>query len=218
MFRRPRPGPCPLHARTLVSPTIHKFPRLAVVNHSRRLKIPKASGAEISSGPMATGRFDFDPPNTPPTPAIEGLDPGDQATSFRFTCDDYSRHESDPPVTTPQEDPPPGRLRLGTSPRSSPATFLHPHHTTSLCPPSPGSSSAMATEDSLAHGAPAAPAARNPFNFQTQVISTSPVKPVRVDKDLVQFQIAGVVSLGVLSARLCNISAETNSGGPLFRI
>jgi hypothetical protein len=37
----------------------------------------------------------------------------------------------------------------------------------------------MATEDGLANGDSGAPAGKNPFNFQTQFISTGPVKSVR---------------------------------------
>ena len=45
-----------------------------------------------------------------------------------------------------------------------------------LAPPS-----AMSGGEDHGDGAPAAPAAASPFNFQTQVISTAPVKPVSIE-------------------------------------
>jgi hypothetical protein len=64
-------------------------------------------------------------------------------------------------------------------PSLSPATLLHPHHSPSLRPPSPEATFAMAAEDGLADGGSNAPTPKNPFNFQTQFISSGPVKSVR---------------------------------------
>lgn len=86
--------------------------------------------------------------------------------SFQFTFDNYdSRDDSDSTsAATPQLEP------------NSHAAFLHPNHASSLRPPTPELSPSMASDDGQAHGGASAPALKNPFNFQTQVISTSPVK------------------------------------------
>lgn len=123
-------------------------------------------------------------PGTPPTPDSV-FENGRGESSFRFTCDDYDeerdrdqdRHRQtagSAPVLPPE----PEELRAET-PRSNPAAFLHPQHTPSLRPPSPESVFTMASEDGAANGAPSAPPAKNPFNFQTQFISTAPIKSVR---------------------------------------
>ncbi|KAK4147139.1 cation efflux family-domain-containing protein [Dichotomopilus funicola] len=68
---------------------------------------------------------------------------------------------------------------LSASPRSAPGAFLHPdHRPASLRPPSPELLFTMATDDGLANGGTGSngPAPNNPFNFQTQFISTGPVK------------------------------------------
>ncbi|KAK4137917.1 hypothetical protein BT67DRAFT_415813 [Trichocladium antarcticum] len=116
----------------------------------------------------------LEPPGTPPTPASVALDNGQGEPSFRFTCDDYDDRDADRDRARKTTKPAP--LLLPDSPRSSPAAFLHPQHTASLRPPSPEFAFAMATEDGLANGDSGVPAAKNPFNFQTQFISAGPVK------------------------------------------
>lgn len=137
-----------------------------------------------SDTPMAPRPPAIEPPPTPSTPGL----------SFQFVCDDYDDDEG--------RDRDQGRDRdhdnddehahdhdhhdhnthghlLAASPRSSPAAFLSPHHSTSLSPPSPDPAFIMATDDGLANGGADAPAPKNPFNFQTQFISAGPVKSVR---------------------------------------
>lgn len=142
-----------------------------------------------SDTPMAPRLSAIEPPATPPTPGL----------SFQFTCDDYDGHDG-------HDDDDKDRDRdrdednsdenvhdhshshgshnthghlLAASPRSSPAAFLHPHHSTSLSPPSHDPVFIMATDDGPANGGADAPAPKNPFNFQTQFISAGPVKSVR---------------------------------------
>ena len=63
---------------------------------------------------------------------------------------------------------------LSTSASSRRSAFLHPDSQSFLRPPS------MSFDDAPgADGAAPAPAAASPFNFQTQYITTSPVKSVR---------------------------------------
>jgi hypothetical protein len=113
-----------------------------------------------------------EPPGTPPTPAFVARDGGHGEPAFQFTCDDYGSGPGEWDVDKPG---------LAASPRSGPAAFLHPQHATSLRPSTPDSAFAMAaTEDGLANGGfSASPPKKNPFNFQTQFISTAPVKSVR---------------------------------------
>ncbi|KAK4238507.1 cation efflux family-domain-containing protein [Achaetomium macrosporum] len=122
---------------------------------------------------MAPSLPSIEPPGTPPTPAFVARDSGRGEPSFQFTCDDYDgdRDRDEPAIDLADTKP------LAASPRSSPAAFLHPHHaTSSLRPPTPESAFAMATDDGLANGDASAAAPKNPFNFQTQFISTAPVK------------------------------------------
>ncbi|KAK0728037.1 cation efflux family-domain-containing protein [Lasiosphaeria miniovina] len=146
---------------------------------------------------MASGLASFDPPRTPPTPATLPPGLGDEDDGrFVFTCDDYdgtakypdANADADTNANTNTNNtnanlraaaafPDPDRF-LATSPRSSPAAFLHPHHVPSLRPRTPESAFTM-SENGLANGHGAgsdAPAARNPFNFETQFIATAPVK------------------------------------------
>ncbi|KAK0614295.1 cation efflux family-domain-containing protein [Immersiella caudata] len=100
-------------------------------------------------------------------PVITGSD--DYGTSFSLSFDDGGGHESDTDWT---DSPQP---QQGSLTPDRPPAFLHPGSAGSLLLPSPQSSFlAMANEDGANGGA--APALKNPFNFQTQVISTSPVK------------------------------------------
>jgi hypothetical protein len=119
---------------------------------------------------MATGLFDTDTRSKIYAPVITGSD--DHGTSFSLSFDDGGGQESDVDWSDspqPQQD--------SLTPDRRPA-FLHPGSAGSLRPPSPQSSFlVMASEDGANGGA--APALKNPFNFQTQVISTSPVKSVR---------------------------------------
>ncbi|KFH46262.1 zinc transporter-like protein [Hapsidospora chrysogenum ATCC 11550] len=76
-------------------------------------------------------------------------------------------------ATTTTTTPPPS-LAVHDSPSApfaEPITRSIPH-SNFLAPPS-----AMSGDEDPGDGAPAAPAATSPFNFQTQVISTAPVKP-----------------------------------------
>ncbi|KAL1842685.1 hypothetical protein VTJ49DRAFT_4464 [Mycothermus thermophilus] len=123
--------------------------------------------------PMASILQSPEPPRTPPTPSFVGRDKHNGESPFRFNITYHDNHQD-------QEPPPPDRLRvLSTSPRSSPADFLHPHRSTTLRPPSTASAPVMASDDGLANGggAPSSTAPKNPFNFQTQFISTAPIKP-----------------------------------------
>ncbi|KAK4033843.1 cation efflux family-domain-containing protein [Parachaetomium inaequale] len=127
---------------------------------------------------MASGLPPTEPPGTPSTPAFVAPDNRHGEPSFHFTCDDYDNGRNrdqqtpDPPFASSPE----RKHFLAASSRSSPAAFLHPHHSTSLRPPTPESAFAMATEDGPANGDPSSPAPKNPFNFQTQFISAGPVK------------------------------------------
>ncbi|KAL2133286.1 hypothetical protein VTI74DRAFT_2587 [Chaetomium olivicolor] len=124
-------------------------------------------------------RFPFiGPPGTSPTAAFVARDNGHGEPSFQFTCDDYDgdrpqqqqqRNTVTEPATTTAPGPKP---RLAASPRSRPATFLHPDDASLRSPAS--ASFSMAIEDGLANGGSSPP--KNPFNFQTQFISTAPVK------------------------------------------
>jgi hypothetical protein len=125
---------------------------------------------------MATGLSGIEPRQTTAhaPPIITGSD--DSGASFFLTVDDggpssetdtetaeSSYHIYQQPVQTPDR-------------RSA---LLHPDSAGSLRPPSPQHSfPGMASEDGPADAGAAVAALKNPFNFQTQVISTSPVKPV----------------------------------------
>lgn len=97
--------------------------------------------------------------------------PDDSGASFVFTCDDFDGNEGEQGVTATQEH----EDEALTDRRPS---FLHPHSASagSLRIPT------MASDDGTADGDATAPALKNPFNFQTQVISTSPVKSVCLDQ------------------------------------
>lgn len=142
---------------------------------------------------MASRIASIDPPRTPSTPTfvITDTDDGEPSfPSFPSTFDDRDRdhdhdrrwdrdRDRDPPVANS-----PDRNRdrshfLAASPQSTPADFLRPRHSASLRPPTPDSVLIMATDDGLASGDSDAQAPKNPFNFQTQFISTGPVKSVR---------------------------------------
>lgn len=101
----------------------------------------------------------------PTAPAITGSD--DHGASFLVTCDDLDGHDSDAEASTFHH----------LTPDRKPS-FLHPESANTLRPPTPQSSSPIMSSDDGPAG-PAAPALKNPFNFQTQIISTSPVKSVR---------------------------------------
>ena len=126
----------------------------------------------------------IDPPRTPTTPSFVITDTGVGEPKFPFSRDDdddddrCDRDRDRRYLDSPVAHSPPRSHFLAASPRSSPAAFLHPHHSTSLHPPTPDSAFLMATEDGLANGGSDAPAPKNPFNFQTQFISTGPVKSV----------------------------------------
>lgn len=66
-------------------------------------------------------------------------------------------------------------LSPSLSPAPSPSSFLHPDSQHSARRLSP----AMAPDSASANGGPAAVTPSNPFNFQTQSMSVSPVKSVR---------------------------------------
>ena len=129
---------------------------------------------------MASGLPPTEPPGTPSTPAFVAPDNRHGEPAFRFTCDDYDdgRNQDKQTLDPPFASSPERKHFLAASSRSSPAAFLHPHHSTSLRPPTPESAFAMATEDGLANGDSSSPAPKNPFNFQTQFISAGPVKSV----------------------------------------
>lgn len=120
---------------------------------------------------MAFGQPPIEHPGPPPIPVARSDGHGEP--SFHFTCDDFDRDRDSASTTVPVPEP-----FLAESSRSSPAAFLHPHHATSLRPPTPDYSN-MAHEDGLINRASGSPAPKNPFNFQTQFISTGPVKSVR---------------------------------------
>ena len=127
----------------------------------------------------------IEPPRTPTTPSFVITDTGVGEPSFPFSCDDDDDgdgDDGDPRYLGSPVAHSPGRNHfLAASPRSSPATFLYPRHqSTLLRPPTPDSPFLMATEDGLANGGSDAHAPKNPFNFQTQFISTGPVKSVRL--------------------------------------
>ncbi|KAL2266357.1 hypothetical protein VTJ83DRAFT_5709 [Remersonia thermophila] len=123
---------------------------------------------------MASLRQPSEPPRTSSNPSFVGRDKhnGDSPFQFNVTCHDHDRPD--------QEPPPSDRLRvLPTSRQGTSADFLHPHRSTTLRPPTTASASIMASEDGVADagGSSGSPAPKNPFNFQTQYISTAPVKP-----------------------------------------
>ncbi|KAK0719838.1 cation efflux family-domain-containing protein [Lasiosphaeris hirsuta] len=123
----------------------------------------------MAAGPSELGTSRLQPlaPLPLPTPAIVTPDEDpDAGAFFQFTFDNYdSRDDSDSTsAATSQLEP------------NNHAAFLHPHDASSLRPPTPELPPSMASEDGQAHGGASAPALKNPFNFQTQVISTSPVK------------------------------------------
>ena len=127
---------------------------------------------------MAPGPASLEPPGTPPTPAFVVGDNTHGEPSFQFTCDDYDgdQNQNNEPEPAPLRFPDSSHL-FAASPRSSPATFLHPEYSTSLRPPTPEYAFPMASENGLANGGGTSPV-KNPFNFQTQFISTAPVKSV----------------------------------------
>lgn len=94
----------------------------------------------------------------------------DSGASFVFTCDDFDGNEGKSVTVSHTHD---GSEQDDSGPDQR-HSFLHPH--------SAGAGSLrvsdMASDDGPADGGAAAPALKNPFNFQTQVISTSPVKSV----------------------------------------
>ncbi|KAK4191627.1 cation efflux family-domain-containing protein [Podospora australis] len=144
------------------------------------------------------------PPGTPPTPVFTTTTgPGEPSSSaFRFVCDDFDQdrdqeNNSNNYNTTTESDIDPATASfadsnhfLAPSPRSSPAAFYHNEPSGGsrrsssssssllLRPPSAGRISNMvASEDGLANGNGGdAPAAKNPFNFQTQIYTAGPVK------------------------------------------
>ncbi|KAK4250224.1 cation efflux family-domain-containing protein [Corynascus novoguineensis] len=123
---------------------------------------------------MASSPPPIEPPGTPPIPAVVALDDSHQKPSFQFTCNDYDRdrdqQKTDPPLADSLEEHEPF---LAASPRSSPAAFLHPDHSTSPRLRSSDPAFTMSTDDGPESGGSPA---KNPFNFQTQFISTGPVK------------------------------------------
>jgi len=123
---------------------------------------------------MATGFSDIDKQKTPRAPVITGSD--DNGTSIFLTFDDSSRDEKEAETTDyPQHLQQQDILTPDRRP-----TLLHPGSASSLRPLTlEHSFSPMAFEDGTANAGVAAPTLKNPFNFQTQVISTSPVKSVR---------------------------------------
>ncbi|KAK4195950.1 cation efflux family-domain-containing protein, partial [Triangularia verruculosa] len=138
---------------------------------------------------MAPGlKPSLQPPGTPPTPVFVTGQQGEP--EFQFVCDDFDlnqprqsdqNHPNNNPRTEPEAAPfsSPVQHYLAPSPRSSPAAFLDPHYSsrTSLRPPTPDHLfNSMSSEGGLAPNGGDAPALRNPFNFQTQVISSGPVK------------------------------------------
>ena len=144
---------------------------------------------QMNDKPMASRLLPvaIDPPRTPTTPSFVITDTGVGEPSFPYSrADDYGDDGDDCDdgdvryLDSPVAHSPSRNHFLAASPRSSPATFLYPRHqSTSLRPPTPDSPFPMATEDGLANGGADAHAP-NPFNFQTQFISTGPVKSVRL--------------------------------------
>ncbi|KAK4679229.1 cation diffusion zinc membrane transporter Zrg17 [Podospora pseudoanserina] len=143
---------------------------------------------------MAPGpKPSLQPPGTPPTPvfAITGQH---GEPSFHFVCDDFDldqqqqqpgrSHPNNEPEATVRSEPEaapfssPVQHYLAPSPRSSPAAFLDPYsHHPSLRPPTPDHLfNSMSSDGGLAANGGDAPAMKNPFNFQTQIISSGPVK------------------------------------------
>ncbi|KAL2262993.1 hypothetical protein VTK26DRAFT_8659 [Humicola hyalothermophila] len=121
---------------------------------------------------MASGPPSIEPPGPPPTAAFVVGHNGHGEPSFRFTCDDYDgdgHNEPDPPHAKDSQ------CLLAAPPRSSPASFLHPDYSPSLRPPTPEYAAPMASGNVQANGGASSPV-KNPFNFQTQFISTVPVK------------------------------------------
>lgn len=117
---------------------------------------------------MAPGPSGIDPHRLQPAPAFAAED--DQGATFVLTFDDDA-----PPSPDCDTEPAPPTLDI---PDRKPASFLRPE-SASLLSPLSASFPPMAYDD----GPGAAPvggvgALKNPFNFQTQVISTSPVKSV----------------------------------------
>ncbi|GAB1314128.1 cation diffusion zinc membrane transporter Zrg17 [Madurella fahalii] len=119
---------------------------------------------------MAPGLPAIEPPGPPPAPILVAPGDGHGEPSFHFTCDDFDRDRDSASTTAPD----PERF-LAESSRSSPAAFLHPHRAASLRPPTPEYSN-MAHDDGVGNAGSGSPAPKNPFNFQTQFISTGPVK------------------------------------------
>lgn len=129
---------------------------------------------------MASGGLPsfIEPPGTPPTPAFNNNSSSNDP-SFQFVCDDFDQlNNNNNHDHVHNLDPNPGFDFRAPSPRSSPAAFLHPNHTHPR-PRMSSSEDGIAIGNGNSNGAPAdAPAPRNPFNFQTQVYSAGPAKPV----------------------------------------
>ncbi|KAK1754722.1 cation efflux family-domain-containing protein [Echria macrotheca] len=109
---------------------------------------------------MATGLSGTGPRQIPSVPTIITADEDDDGPAFHLTCDDFDNqgHAGDPVITSPD---------------NPPSAFLSPLSAGSLRASS--LSAIMAADDGAVDG-PGVPAVKNPFNFQTQTISTSPVK------------------------------------------
>lgn len=125
-------------------------------------------------GQMAPSLPSLEPRRAPPAPPLVIPENGHGEPSFRFTCDDFDR---DPAGSASARSPGSERFLADFSP-NSPAGLLHPQRAISLRPPTPDRSFGMASEDAVPNGGSGSPAPKNPFNFQTQFISTGPVKSV----------------------------------------
>ncbi|KAK1831634.1 cation efflux family-domain-containing protein [Podospora conica] len=112
---------------------------------------------------MAPGPSGIDPHRLHPAPAFAAED--DQGATFVLSFDDDDA-DADPPT-------------LDVPDRVQPPSFLHPE-SASLLSPLSASFPPMAYDDGPGPAPGGAATLKNPFNFQTQVISTSPVKSQNV--------------------------------------
>ncbi|KAK4226236.1 cation efflux family-domain-containing protein [Podospora fimiseda] len=123
--------------------------------------------------------FDIQPPGTPPTPALKNTtSTGQGDPSFQFVCDDFDQDQDQ--LSSSSASKPAGYF-FPPSPRSSPAAFLHPDHTTTTTTITARTEKyKMQSENGLVNdhgsGTTNASVPKNPFNFQTQVYSAGPVK------------------------------------------
>ena len=136
-------------------------------HHHHQPTATPQSHRPVHIGHMAPGPSGIDPQTPQPGPAFAAED--DQGATFVLTFDgDDDDCDTEPAL------PDPSTVDV---PDLKPASFLRPE-SASLLSPLSASFPPMAYEDGPGPAPAGVGALKNPFNFQTQVISTSPVKSV----------------------------------------